>query len=302
MNFLSKNRNTQGVILAIVGALMFSSKAILVKFSYEYGLDKLSLLFLRMSFAFPVYLIIAIAQNRKSKSTGLSKKDWLVLVVIGIIGYYFASFLDFWGLQYIGAGMERLILFLYPTMTVILGAVILKKKIKKVQVLAIALAYLGIGIAFYDKIKEEQNDDFWFGAGLVFLSALTFSFYLIGSEKLVSKLGVLKFTSYCMVISCIGVMIHFNIQSDTSIFSYSWKAYTTALCVAVFNTIIPSFIISAAIFRIGSAKTSILSSVGPVFVLIVAAIFLDEEITTTKIAGAFVVIAGVWLISKGKES
>jgi len=301
MNFLSKNKNTQGVILAIVGALMFSSKAILVKFSYGYGLDKLSLLFLRMSFAFPVYLIIAIAQNRKSKSTGLSKKDWLVLIAIGIIGYYFASFLDFWGLQYIGAGMERLILFLYPTMTVILGAIILKKKIKKVQVLAIALAYIGIGIAFYDKIKEEQNEDFWFGAGLVFLSALTFSFYLIGSEKLVSKLGVLKFTSYCMVISCIAVMIHFNIQSDTSILSYSWKAYTTALCVAVFNTIIPSFIISSAIYRIGSAKTSILSSVGPVFVLIVAAIFLGEEITITKVAGAFVVIAGVWLISKGKQ-
>jgi len=301
MKILSKNKNTQGVILAIVGALMFSSKAILVKFSYQYGLDKLSLLFLRMSFSLPVYLTIALVQRRKSKANDLSIKDWGVLVVIGIIGYYFASFLDFWGLQYIGAGLERLILFLYPTMTVILGAIILKKKIKKVQVLAISIAYLGIGIAFFDQINVVHNDNFWFGSVLVFLSALTFSFYLIGSEKLVTKLGVLKFTSYCMVISCVAVIIHFNLQSIVSIFSYSWEAYMTALCVAVFNTIIPSFIISAAIYRIGSAKTSILSSVGPVFVLIVAAIFLGEDITIAKVVGAFVVIAGVWLISKGKK-
>jgi drug/metabolite transporter (DMT)-like permease len=184
---------------------------------------------------------------------------------------------------------------------VILGAIILKKKIKKVQVLAIAIAYLGIGIAFFDQIDVVHNDNFWFGSVLVFLSALTFSFYLIGSEKLVTKLGVLKFTSYCMVISCVAVIIHFNLQSTKSIFSYSWEAYITALCVAVFNTIIPSFIISAAIYRIGSAKTSILSSVGPVFVLIVAAIFLGEEITIAKVLGAFVVITGVWLISKGKK-
>lgn len=301
MNFLSKSKNTQGVILAIVGALMFSSKAILVKFSYGYGLDKLSLLFLRMAFALPVYLVIALVQQRKSKTNNLSNKDWLILVVIGIIGYYFASFLDFWGLQYIGAGLERLILFLYPTMTVILGAVILKKKIKRVQVLAIVIAYLGIGIAFFDQINVVHNDNFWFGSLLVFLSALTFSFYLIGSEKLVTKLGVLKFTSYCMVVSCVAVIIHFNIQSTTSIFSYRWEAYVVALCVAVFNTIIPSFIISSAIYRIGSAKTSILSSVGPVFVLIVAAIFLGESITVAKVLGAFVVIAGVWLISKGKK-
>jgi drug/metabolite transporter (DMT)-like permease len=117
----------------------------------------------------------------------------------------------------------------------------------------------------------------------------------------VTKLGVLKFTSYCMVISCVAVIIHFNIQSTTSIFSYRWEAYAVALCVAVFNTIIPSFIISSAIYRIGSAKTSILSSVGPVFVLIVAAMFLGESITVAKVIGAFVVIAGVWLISKGKK-
>lgn len=280
---------------------MFSSKAILVKFSYQYGLDKLSLLFLRMSFSFPVYLIIAIVQQRKSAAKTLSNKDWLILVVIGIIGYYFASFLDFWGLQYIGAGLERLILFLYPTMTVILGALILKKKITRVQVVAIAIAYLGIGIAFFDQITAVRNENFWFGASLVFFSALTFSFYLIGSEKLVTKLGVLKFTSYCMVISCVAVIIHFNVQSTTSIYSYRWEAYALALGVAIFNTIIPSFIISSAIYRIGSAKTSILSSVGPVFVLIVAAIFLGESITVAKVLGAFVVIAGVWLISKGKQ-
>ncbi len=301
MRFLSGNKNTQGIFLAIVGALMFSSKAILVKFSYGYGLDKLSLLFLRMSFALPVYLVIACIQYKKNKSTNLNVKDWLILLFIGILGYYFASFLDFWGLHYIGAGLERLILFLYPTMTVILGALILKKRIRKNQVLAILIAYVGIGIAFSDQIYQTQNNNFWFGALLVFLSALTFSFYLIGSENLVTKLGVMKFTSYCMVVSCMAVIVHFNLQATESIFTYSREAYFTAFCVSVFNTIIPSFIISAAIYRIGSAKTAILSSVGPVFVLVVAAIFLGEAITFTKVLGAFVVIVGVWLISKKKN-
>lgn len=295
------NKNVQGVALAILGAIMFSSKAILVKLSYGYGVDKLSLLFMRMAFALPVYLVIAIVQYRKGKSETVTPKQWMILVVIGLIGYYFASFLDFWGLQYIGAGIERLILFLYPTMTVILGALILKKMVTKQQIIAIVIAYIGIFIAFWDQVFIAQNPNFWFGAFLVFGSALTFSFYLVGSDKIIPKLGVLKFTSYCMVISCTGLIIHYNLSSETEILELPWQAHLLGLLVAIFNTIIPSFVISAAIYRIGAARTSILSSVGPVFVIITAAIFLGESITIYKVLGTIVVIAGVWLISQQKE-
>lgn len=286
-------------MLAIAGAALFSSKAILVKLSYGYGVDKISLLFMRMSFALPVYLVIAFLQFKKEKSA-VKRSEWLILFFIGIIGYYLASLLDFWGLQYIGAGLERLILFLYPTMTVILSAVILKKKITKIQVVAIGIAYLGLGVALWKQLFEGHGEQFWLGAILVFFSALTYSFYLIGSEKIIPKLGVMKFTSYCMIISCVVVIIHYNISSETKIMNLPWQGHLLGFAVAMFNTVIPSFLISTAILRIGSATTSILSSIGPVSVLITASIFLGEEITIYKIIGTVIVIIGVLLISTAK--
>lgn len=296
-----KNRHVQGVLLAILGAMMFSSKAILVKLSYQYNVDKVSLLFMRMGFALPIYVVIAFYQFKKERSRTVSSKEWLTLIFVGIIGYYLASFLDFWGLQFIGAGMERLILFLYPTMTVILSALILKKTITKIQVVAIVIAYIGIAVAFWEQLFVGHSKEFWFGVILVFCSALTYSFYLIGSDKIIPKLGVLKFTSYCMIISCLVVIGHYNLTSETKILDLPWQAHLLGFSVSIFNTVIPSFIISAAIFRIGSAKTSILSSVGPVSVLVTAAIFLGEEITGYKIAGTLIVIAGVLLISTSKK-
>ena len=301
MKVLLKNKNTQGVALAIAGALLFSSKAILVKLSYGYGVDKLSLLFMRMGFALPVYVVIAYFQFKKAKSKDVSKKEWVILVVAGIIGYYFASFLDFWGLQYISAGLERLILFMYPTMTVILGAIILKKKITRIQIAAICVAYIGISVAFWDQVTLQQTGDFWFGSSLVFLSALTFSFYLVGSDKIIPKLGALKFTSYCMIISCVVMIVHYNLMSETNILDLPWQGHLLGFLVAVFNTIIPSFLISSAIYRIGAARTAILSSIGPVYVIIVAAMFLGEEITVMKVVGTMIVIGGVLLISRGKK-
>lgn len=295
-----KSNYLQGILLAIAGAALFSSKAILVKLSYGYGVDKISLLFMRMSFALPIYIVIAFLQFKKEKSV-VSRNEWLILFFIGIIGYYLASLLDFWGLQYIGAGLERLILFLYPTMTVILSAVILKKKITRIQIIAIGIAYLGLSIALWKQLFEGHGEQFWLGAILVFFSALTYSFYLIGSEKIIPKLGVLKFTSYCMIISCIVVIIHYNIASETKIMDLPWQAHLLGFSVAMFNTVIPSFLISAAILKIGSATTSILSSIGPVSVLITASIFLGEEITVYKIVGTAIVIIGVLLISTAKR-
>lgn len=300
---MSKSSNQiQGFALAILGAAMFSSKAILVKLSYEIHVDTMSLLFMRMGYALPIYAVIAIFQFRKKRVTDVSKQQWLILLFIGIVGYYLASFLDFWGLQYISAGLERLILFLYPTMTVLLTALIFKRKILRQQILAILIAYVGIAVAFWEEATSTQNENFLLGATLVFFSALSFSFYLVGSEGVLAKLGVLKFTSYCMIISCIAVMIHYNLVSETSVFDLSWKAHALGFSVAMFNTVIPSFIISAAISKIGAAKTSVLSSIGPVFVIFAAAMFLkNEEITLLKLVGAGVVILGILYLSQSKS-
>ncbi|MDA9328579.1 DMT family transporter [Flavobacteriales bacterium] len=296
---VTKNKSS-AVLIALCGALLFSSKAVLIKFAYQYDVDKLSLLVLRMVFALPFYLFFAFKSTANPKATPIKKKDWILLVYLGIIGYYFASFLDLWGLEFISAGMERLILFVYPTITTILIAITFKRKISRNTWIAILLTYLGISIAFWEKISLNDNEDFWFGALLIFGSALTFSFYLVGSEKLIPKFGSKKFTSYCMIVSCLGVLVHFGIQNSIDITSFRWEVYTTALAIAVFSTVLPSFMMSMAIKQIGASSTAIISSVGPIWVLVLAYFVLGEEFYLLQISGTAVVILGILLISKEK--
>tara|TARA_B100000795_G_C22802517_1_gene442692 strand:- start:2780 stop:3667 length:888 start_codon:yes stop_codon:yes gene_type:complete len=286
------------IALAITGAILFSSKAVMVKLSYEYKIDSLSLLLLRMGFALPIYLFIAF-NSSKQKTTGkLAIKTWMALICLGIIGYYFASFLDFVGLQYISASLERLVLFVYPTITTIFAAICFKRKINSYKITAIILTYIGIGIAFFGKIQDDVQENFWTGVLLIFSSAVTFSVYLVGSEKLIPKFGVKRFTTYCMIVSSISVLIHFGIKSDVDITSFPWQVYALGIIIAVFNTVLPSYMISSAIQTIGASTTSILSSVGPISVIILSYFLLDEQISYYQIIGTLVVISGVLIISR----
>lgn len=286
------------IVLAITGAVLFSSKAVMVKLSYEYNIDSLSLLLLRMGFALPIYLFIAF-NNPKQKNTGkLTTKNWITLVFLGVIGYYFASFLDFSGLQYVSASLERLVLFIYPTITTVFAAIYFRRRINRYKIIAIVLTYIGIGIAFFGKIQDDVQENFWTGVLLVFASAVTFSVYLVGSEKLIPKFGVKRFTTYCMIVSCVSVLIHFGIKSDVDITSFPWQVYVLGIVIAVFNTVLPSYMVSAAIQTIGASTTSILSSVGPISVIILGYFLLGEQISYYQIIGTLVVIAGVLIMSR----
>lgn len=299
----SKSLKSTYFVIALIGALLFSCKAVFIKMAYWYDIDKLSLLTLRMGFALPFYLAFAFYQNTKKDESKVkfNFKDWGLLVVLGIIGYYFASFLDLWGLKFISAGMERLILFVYPTITTILAAIVFKRKLGRNKLLAIALTYFGISIAFWDKVTIGSIDDFWMGALLVFGSALTFSFFLVGSEKLIPKFGSMKFTSYSMIISCLVTLIHFTINGDTNLLSFQWEIYAIAIAVSTISTVLPSFMMSYAIKNIGASSTAITSSVGPIWVLILAYFILDESFSVLQVLGTVVVIFGVWLTSKAKK-
>lgn len=290
-------------IIAFFGALLFSCKAVFIKMAYWYDIDKLSLLTLRMGFAFPFYLSFAIYQSTKKVyfTEKPNKKDWILLIILGIIGYYFASFLDLWGLKYISAGMERLILFVYPTITTILAAFLFKRKIGGKKVVAIILTYLGISLAFWDKLTFEHAENFWFGAVLVFGSALSFSFFLVGSERLIPKYGSMKFTNYSMIVSCLVTLLHFFILSETDLFSFRWEIYAIALATSTISTVLPSFMMSYAIKNIGASSTAITSSIGPIWVLVLAYIILDESFSFLQLFGTFIVIAGVLLISRLKH-
>ena len=292
------NKKVIAIILALVGAIMFSSKAVVVKLSYEYKIDSLSLLLLRMGFSLPIYVIIAFIKPNNSVNKNLSYKEWFNLIFLGVIGYYFASYLDFQGLQYITASLERLVLFIYPTITTVLAFIYLKRPISVYKIIAIVFTYIGIGVAFMGKIHNNIQDNFWIGVGLIFASAVTFSIYLVGSEKIIPKFGVKRFTTYCMIVSCISVLIHFGIKSDVDITSFPWQVYALGAVIAVFNTVLPSYMMSASIKIIGSSTTAVLSSVGPISVIILGYFLLDEQISYFQIAGTFIVIIGVIIMSR----
>jgi drug/metabolite transporter (DMT)-like permease len=301
MNRLKENyQRFLGAALAFTGAICFSAKAVMVKLAYVYHVDALSLLSLRMLFALPFFVMIAVYTNKKNPSTNLSRKDWLMVVLLGITGYYLASLFDFIGLQYITAGLERLILFIYPTLVVILSALFFKKKIGRKEYFALALTYAGILIVFMNDLNFSQKNII-VGIVLIFGSALTYAVYLMGSGELIPKLGSMRYTSYAMIISTLAVLIHFEFTNDNSLWGFPSEVYWLSLFMAVFSTVIPGLLLSEGIRMIGSGRASIIGSVGPVSTIILAYFFLDEKITFYQLLGTVLVLAGVLTVSSNKK-
>lgn len=287
-----------GIAIGILGVVLFSSKAVMVKIAYQYNVDAISILLLRMLFSFPFYIIIACV-NRKTNTNKNSSKDWFWLLFFGFIGYYLASYFDFVGLTYIKASLERIILFLYPTIVLLLNRLFLKQKITKIQSIAIAFTYLGIVIAFRDEVKIS-GDKTILGGVFILLSALTYASYLSGSGWLIPKFGVVKFTVYAMLTSCICVFVHYTFINETNLMSFSWEVYLLGFLIAVFATVIPSFLVSTSIKMISSSNFAVISGVGPISTIILAAIFLNERLTLMQLFGALVVIVGILFVSLKK--
>ncbi len=268
--------------------------------AYTYGVDHLTLLLFRMIFALPFYVLIVLF-TKSQPSQKIQLKDYLWLVLFGFLGYYLASLFDFKGLQFIKAGLERIILFIYPTIVVLLSWVFFKKRLSRNQLLAILITYLGVIITFWDEIGISGDDIYW-GGLLIFLSAFTYAAYLVGSGWLIPKFGVLRFTSYAMMVSTLCIIIHYAAVSDFELFDYPEEVYYLGLAMAIFSTLLPSFLVSAAIQRLGASTFSVFGSLGPISTIILAFFFLDERITYLQIFGMFVVIAGVTLVSSRKPT
>src|SRR5574343_199980 len=288
----------QGFLISIGGAILFSTKAIWVKLAFKHtGVDAITLLTLRMLLSLPFYIAAAWMAGKKENVQPLSKKDFGWIVILGILGYYLSSLFDFIGLQYISAGLERLILFLYPTFAVLLNTYLFKQRITRIQLLALSITYTGIGIAYYAELGTVQhNDSFYFGSFMVFLCAVTYSFYLVGTGKMVTRAGSTRYTAYAMLAATAGVFVHFIVKQQWQSLNLSWELGWYSLALAIIATVIPSFMISAGMKRIGSNNTSIITSIGPVSTIIQAAIFLNEPILITRIMGTALVIIGVILI------
>ena len=298
---LSKSPGTGiGIFLAICGVVLFSAKAIMVKLAYTYGVDHMTLLLFRMGFAFPFYLAIAIC-TKPVPAEKIHIIDYLWLFLFGFLGYYLASLFDFMGLAYLKAGLERIILFVYPTLVVLLSWLFFKKKLNRTQSLAILITYIGVIITFWSEIGISDETMYW-GAFLIFLSALTYASYLVGSGWLIPKFGVLRFTSFAMMVSTLCIIVHYALTSEFDLLNYPKEVYYLGFAMAIFSTLLPSFMVSEAIKRLGASTFSIFGSLGPVSTIILAFFFLNERITYLQVFGMFVVIVGVTLVSRQKSS
>ena len=299
---MNKKTYYSGVGIALLGSIFFSTKAIFVKLAFHATHeDAITLLGLRMLFSLPFFLFIALFASRKESSERISLKQWIYIAITGMLGYYISSLFDFVGLQYISAGLERLILFLYPTFSVILNTFLFKTKLNRSQVLALILTYLGIGIAYYGELKiDTTNPNFFYGSLMVFLCSITYSFYLVGTGRLVNRVGATRFTAYAMLFATAGIFANYVLVKPLSgfVFTPSLVGYGAAL--AIVATVIPSFMISNAIKKIGSNNVSIITSIGPVSTIIQAHYVLGEKIFLEQIIGTVLVVIGVLLIG-GKK-
>lgn len=288
-----------GSLFVLVSTISFSAKSVFAKLAYRELNDSITMLFLRMSLALPFFLIVVL--KKSNKSFQLTRHDKFKILFLGVIGYYLASLFDFWGLEYIPAGMERVILFIYPTIVVLLGSLIYKRKPTKKQVYALLITYSGILLIF---IKERFwiNQTMLLGGSLVFLSAFSYSLYLLGSEKLIAKMGGSKYTAYALTISGICVILHFLVTRDVSIlWTLSDRVYILGLLMAIVSTVIPTFFLTQGIKRIGSAQSAILGTLGPVSTIILGYFFLDEKIGLVEVFGTLLILAGVVIVSLEKK-
>jgi drug/metabolite transporter (DMT)-like permease len=296
---LTGERRWIGPLCAVVGVLGFSFKAILIKLAYAWHpIDAVTLLTLRMLFATPFFVAMAWWASRRERAQPLSRRDWRDLVWLGFIGYYLASLLDFMGLAYITAALERLVLFLYPTMVVLLSALLLKKPITHRAIAALLLSYGGIAIVFaHDMTFSGDPRAFWIGGGLVFGSAFLYALYLVGAVDVIARVGSMRFIAWAMLASAIFVFVQFGMTRDIELLRVPPSIYGISLAMAVFSTVLPTWLIAEAIRRIGANAASLVGSLGPIFTIGLGAVILGEPVHAIQLAGAALVLIGVMLVT-----
>lgn len=287
-----------GMALAIAGAVLFSAKAVVVKLAYRHGVDPTTLIALRMLVALPFFVGTYLWVARGAAA--LAPSDHGRLVVIGLLGYYAASYLDFVGLQYVSAGLERLILYLSPTLVLLLSVVVLGRPLARTDGVALVLSYAGIALAVWHDVRLE-GDRTALGAALIFGSAVCYALYLVMSGELVGRIGALRLTSYAMVVSTLAVLAHFALVHPLGALVQPAPVLWLSLVNGVVCTVLPVFATMLAIERIGAGSTAVAAMVGPVATIGLAHALLGEPVSRWQLAGTALVLAGVYVLSsKGR--
>jgi drug/metabolite transporter (DMT)-like permease len=285
-----------GIAMAIVGVVCFSIRPILIKLAYGYHADPVTLLALRMVFSLPFFLAAAAWARRDSGQAPLARRDIRAIALLGFLGYYFASFADFLGLQYVSAGIGRLILFIYPTLVVLLSMLFLHKRPSAREVAALLVTYSGIALVMASA-TGGGSANFALGAGLCFASAVAYAIYLVASSQVVQRVGSIRFTAYATTVACAFCIAQFFLLRPLSALELPAPVYGIAIGMAVVSTVLPVFITTEALRRIGANQVATVGALGPVTTIFFGWIGLDETMSPVQLAGGALVLAGVMLVT-----
>ncbi len=284
-----------GFALAAGAVLLFSIRPILIKLAYGYVRDPVTLIALRMVFSLPFFIVAAVASQRRSDAP-ISRDDLRRIVLLGVLGYYAASFLDFLGLQYVSAGLGRLVLFLYPTIVVLLSWTVIRRPASAREVAALALSYVGLGIVLAQSVAG-QHENLPLGAGLVFASAIAYAVYLVAGTEIIRRVGSVRFTALALTVASLCCVLQFFLLRPLAALALPWEVYALTAAMAIGCTVLPTFMTAEGLKRIGANQVAIMGALGPVSTIALGWLGLDERMTGAQIAGALLVLAGVLLVS-----
>jgi len=284
-----------GLLLASLGAVAFSGKAIIVKLAYRYGVDAVTLIMYRMLFALPMFVALAWWAGRGKPA--LTRRDAITVVALGFSGYYLASFLDFAGLQYISAGLERLILYLNPTLVLALGALLFGRRVTRRQFVALAVSYAGVLVVFGHEVGL-QGAHAALGAALVFGSAVSYALYLVYSGEEVRRLGALRLTGLATTVACLLCIAQFFVLRPLDAMAVAPEVVWLSVLNATLCTFAPVLMVMMAIERIGATLTAQTGMIGPLTTILLATLVLGEPFTVWVAAGTLLVLTGIWLLAK----
>jgi drug/metabolite transporter (DMT)-like permease len=276
--------------------VLFSIRPVFIKLAYEYVVDPVTLLALRMIFSLPFFIGAAYWVRSGGEHRPLSGRTFAAVCALGVLSYYGASFLDFLALQYISAGLGRLLLFVYPTIVVVLSALVLGKRVTPREIAALVLTYGGLVLVFAHSLDGGQKD-LWLGTALAFASALCYAVYLVAGGEVIARVGSVRFTAYAMSAASVACILQWLLLRPVSALDLPAPVYLYAIAMAVVSTAIPVFMTSEGLRRVGANTVAIVGALGPVTTIVLGYLGLEELMTPLQLVGSALVLAGVVIIS-----
>ena len=286
-----------GLLLAGIGSIAFSGKAIIVKLAYRHGVDAVTLIMYRMLFALPLFVLLAWYAGRGRPA--LTARDRWTVLGLGFSGYYLASFLDFAGLQFISASLERLILYLNPTLVLALGVLLFGRKVARRQLLALAVSYAGVTLVFGHEVRLVGLH-VAFGAALVFASALSYALYLVYCGEEVQRLGALRLTGLATSVACLLCIAQFLLLRPLAAMAVAPEVIWLSLLNATVCTFAPVLMVMMAIERVGATMVAQTGMIGPLSTISMSVLILGEPFTAWIAVGTLLVLSGIWLLARSR--